>query len=292
MSLSDPRQIYGIHTVTPYDRKTGLFKGTMRVLKSSSLVITGTPVENKGGANKFPWAVEDGEMKSEISLKASEYPDFCFELFFGKAVTTNAAETSGNCSALVAGTGSLIGTTGIASVAVDNATKANLKLAHYVLKAVSATTFDVYASSDVDNNRGTPWAYQDDTLKITATPLTVTSAGTTVIPGTGVAITGGSGTIAMNVGDTASFSTRGINSKSTTVSIGGAANQVMPEFGLLMMAQKRGSDELTEVDAVRCKASGMPINFNQNQFSELDVKIMAFYDSVKDKVFDFRNVVA
>src|SRR4051812_48627743 len=98
--LSDPRGIFGVHSATFYNRTTGLYYGTLKVLDSSSLSITGSGVELMGGSSKFAWAVEDGEMKVEVSLKFSQFEDFLFEVFLGKAPTANSAETSGNCSTL------------------------------------------------------------------------------------------------------------------------------------------------------------------------------------------------
>lgn len=292
MAKQDPRSHYGINSVTPYDRKTGEFFGQLNVLKSSSITMEGTLNELTGGASKFPWAVETGDIKVDMSLKFAEYPDFVYYLFFGTKPTKRTAESSGAVSALTnkLGTSVFSATTGIASLQVKAASKGDLKFTKYVVKVVSPTTVDVYAGSDVDFGRGAAASLQDDTNKITATPLTIVSGDETEIPGIGLEFTGGSGTIAMTVGDTATFEVRPVNSKSMEVVVGSVANQTMPEFGALLVAQKRANGELLEIDCFRCIGSGMPLGFEPNTFSEAEVKVKVFYDSAQDGIFKIRHI--
>lgn len=292
MALSNPRVIYGVHSFTPYSRTDGLFYGTVKVVKGSSLSLEGELQELMGGSSKFPWAVEDGAIKAEMSLKFAEYPDFLFTLFLGKAPTDNAAETTGYVSTLTnkKGTSLMKATTGIASVAVVTGSEADLKFGRYVVKAVSATTVDVYMGGDIDIARGTNGTMQNDLLKVTATPLTVTTAGNVNVPNFGLKFVGGSGTIGMTTGDTATFEVRPINDGSTTVRVGSSADQTFPEFGAIVHAQKRGNQEIIEIDCFRCKGAGMPLGFEPNAFSEAEVKVKVFYDSEKDGIFDFTHI--
>lgn len=291
MALSEPRVIFGVHSVTPYSRTTGVPYGMARVLKDSSVSLAGELIELTGGSNKYPWAVEDGKITSEMSLKFDEYPDFVFELFLGKAVTANSAEASGNVSALTDkyGTSTVDATTGIASVAALAGSEANLKLGKYVVKVVSATTVNIYGSTDIDLTRGTDVEVQDDYLKLLASDLTITSGANTDVTSLGLRFVGGSGTIGMTIGDTATFDVRPINSGSTVVRIG-ASTDTTPEFGAIIMAQKRGNGELFEIDAFRCKATGLPLGFAEKAFSELEAKAKLLYDSAKQAVFEMRHV--
>lgn len=295
MSLSAPRGFFGVHSFTPYSRTDGTFYGELRVLKSSSLSLSGSLVGLSGGSSKYDWAVEEGEIKAELSLKFGEYPDFLFTLFLGKTPTAVSAEASGNCSTLTNknGTSILNSTTGIASVGVKSGSEADLKFGKYVVKYASATTVDVYFSSDADIGRGTNGTMQSDLLKITASPLTITTLGvTTAIPSFGLEFTGGSGTIGFTSGDTATFMVRPVGTQTTgmTVTIGGRADQYFPEFGAIVMAQKRGNQELIELDCYRCKAAGLPLNFEQNAWSNGDVKIQLMYDDAQDGLFSVRHV--
>jgi len=291
MSRTAARHIFGIHSFTPYSRVDGTFFGMVNVLDSGSLSLTGELIDLFGGSNKYPWASEDGQVTAEMSLKFGEMPNFFFELFLGKAPTATTAETSGNVTALVnkKGTSIMQATTGIASVTALSGSSANLKFGKYVVKYVSATTVKIYASTDIDLNRGTDVSVDDDANSVTAAALTITSGGDTDVTALGIKITGGSGTIAFVAGDTATFEVRPVNARAMTVNIGGAAD-VRPEFGAILMAQKRGSDALFEVDAYKCKADGMPIGFESFAWAKPEVKAKLLYDSAKDAVFGVRAV--
>lgn len=291
MSLSASRLLFGVHSVTPYSRVDGLFYGILKVLGGSSIALSGELVKLRGGSSKFPHAVEEGGLSAEMSLKVKEYPDFLFELFLGVAPTATTAETSGNCSTLAnkKGTSVMHATTGIATATVKSADKLNLKFGKYVVKAASATTVDVYFSSDADLNRGADGEMQSDSLKITATALTITASTPTVIPNFGVELTGGSGTIGMTTGDTATFEVRPINDKAMSVVIGKNEDE-FPEFGAIVMAQKRSNGEMFEIDCYRCKGVGLPLAFNENAFTETEIKMEAFYDSAQNGVFKIRTV--
>jgi hypothetical protein len=288
MSLSDPRLFFGIHSATPYNRTTGIPYGTIKCLAGSSLALNGELVKCNGGSQKFPFAIEEGYTTAEVSLKLKEYPSFLFELFLGKAPTdVNTPDTDGTVSALTNKSGSSVmnASTGIASViAIPSTGPANLKFGKYVIKATSATAVSIYCLSDVDFNRGTDEAFDDDTLTV-ATAQAITLGGNTDIASLGLRLTGGSGTIGMTTGDTATFQVQPPFTKSTTVRIGGGSD-TFPEFGLLVVAKQRSNGEMAEVDLFRCKASGMPIGFESNAFSEGEVKAEAFFDSAKNGVFD------
>lgn len=288
MSLSDPRAFFGVHSVSPYNRTDGTFYGTLKVLKGSSLSLTGEAVELLGGSQKFPWAVEDGAIAAEMSLKVAQFEDFMFELFLGKAPSANSAETTGNVSTAAnkKGTSVINGSNGISGVSATSSDEADLKFGKYVIKATGAQVADVFMSSDADHGRGNAGSYTNDLLKIGAIDV---SAGNAVLAAYGLTFTK-VGTPAFTTGDTATFEVRPVNSKSMTVTIGGAAHQTFNEFGAIIMGQKRGNGELVEVDCFRCKGAGMPIGFEQNAFSETEVKVKAFYDSARDGVFSVRHV--
>lgn len=291
MSLSAPRGIFGVHCFTPYNRTTGLFYGTVKVLKSSTLSMQGEQVEQMGGSSKFPWNVEDGAIKTELTLKIGEYADFLMTLFSGNSPTENAAEVSASVTSLTNKNGaSVVAATGIASISVKSGSEADVKFSKLVIVAVDATHVDVYASSDIDFGRGNDLSYKSDLLKITTTPLVIAMTTAVDIPNTGLKLTGGAGTIALVAGDTATASSRPINSGSMDVIIGGSANQTFPEFGAIVMAQKRGNQEMFEADIFRCKGSGLPIGFDMNAWAEAEVKVAAFYDADRDGVFSLRHV--
>jgi len=290
MSLSAPRSIFGIHSFSPYRRSNGLFYGELRVLENSSIGLTGETIALQGGSNKFDWSSEVGSLTAEMSLSFSEYPDFVFELFAGNAPTANAAEASGNCSTLTNKSGLLVdATTGIATATVKTGSETDLKFGKYVVSYVSASTVDVYFSSDADIGRGTNGEYTTDALKVVA-GLSITTGSATEITGFGVELTGGSGTIALPAGSTATFEVRPPNSGSMDVTIGQLSDQAFPEFGAIIMAAKQGTGEMVEIDALRCQAAGLPIGFARNSYSPAEVTIKMLYDSALDGVFKVRHI--
>lgn len=291
MALSAPRVTFGIHSVSPYSRTDGTPYGIMKVLDGSSLKLEGELIELKGGSNKYNWAAEDGNISSDLSIKVKQFDDFLFTLFLGATPTANAAETSGSVTTLTnkKGTSVMHATTGIASATVLTGSEANLKFNKFVVVAVSSTTVDVYALSDADFGRGTNGSYTTDGLKVAAAQ-TITASTATDFTTYGFKLTGGSGTIGMTTGDSATFSVRPVNTGSMDVTIGSVADQIFPEWGAIIMAQKRGNQELFEIDAFKCKAVGMPLDFQMNAFNATELKAKLLYDSTADGLFSIRHV--
>lgn len=289
--LPQPRGFFGVHSVSPYNLLDGTFYGTLKVVKSATLNFSGTTVALKGGSNKAPWAVEEGELNCGLSLKVSEYPDFLFTLFLGLTLTENAADALGAVTTLTnkLNTSVMNATTGIASVSVKTGSEGDLKFGKYVVKAISATTVNVYASTDADFQRGTSQVYYDGTLKLLASDVTITASTASNVAGWGFQLMGGSGTIGMVAGDTATFDARPKNAGSM-VGILGQSGASFPEFGAVIMAKKRGTGELTELDAFRCKAEGFPIGMDQDKWSEADIKVQLMYDSNRNGFAGIRNV--
>lgn len=291
MALSDPRIVFGVHSMTPYSRTTGAFYGTVKVLGGSSLSLSGDLIKLSAGSQKYPWAVEDGLITAELSLKVKEYPDFLFELFLGKAPTSSGVDSSGAVSTITNKSGtSVVAATGLASVSVIPSTgAANLKFGKYVAKYATATTLNIYVSSDINFARGTDETYDDDALLVAVTG-TITTGGNTDIASLGLRFVGGAGTIAFSSGDTATFEVKPPSSKSMEVVVGGSSD-TFPEFGALIYAKKRGDGSMFEIDAYRCKGVGLPLGLEENAFSEAEIKVEAFYDSAQNGIMKIRHLI-
>lgn len=289
MARSSPRAIFGVHGVTPYSRSTGLPYGELRVITGSSLSLTGEQVDLMGGSAKYPWASEEGAITAEMTLNVGELPDFMFELFLGKAPTALAAQSTGSVSSIADkyGTSMVDATNGIDAVTVLSGSSANLKFGKYVIAGVNASQFDCYYLTGVDLGRGTDGSFLSDGLKI-ASSLTFTST-IASIPSFGLQF-GKVGTPAFTVGDTATFEVLPVNSSSSSVTIGGTVDQTFPEFGALVYAQRRGNQEMLELDCFRCKAAGMPIPFEMGAFAKFETKIKVLYDETLDGIFKMRSV--
>ncbi len=293
MALPTRKTIYGVHSVAPYNPNTGMPLGDIaKVVGSLSVSLSGELVQLNGGSLPYPWQIENGLISTETSLLLREYPDFVYEAFLGGNVANSAAETGGGVTVNGNRFGSSVidATTGIASVSVESGEEANVKTLNLTIIAVSATTVNVHALSDVDFNNGDDLLFVDESLKINESPITVPSSGATVsIPNTGLEITGGSGTVAMTIGDTATLTSRAINTGYQTVTIGDASFQ-LTDVGLIAYAQKAGDSAIYELDIFRAKGAGAPISFAEKAFSEAEIPLQAFYDSARNGVMQVRRV--
>lgn len=281
MSLSNPRIIFGIHSITPYDRANGKPKGIMKVVGSASLNLSADLEQLFAGSNKFAWAAESKTVNAELSMKVKQYPDFLFELFLGASVTTIAADAAGTVSDFSNIKGSTVkdATNGLTSVVVTTA--ANLKFGNYLLVATAAGTADLFLLSDIDILRGVDAVYSSDLLKIGTIDISVASdnQGTT----NGLTFTK-VGTPAFTVGDSAQF-TVAPPSQSGADIIVGQAGTTFPAFGALIVAQKRATGEIFTIKAFNVVANGLPIAMEENAFSQPEVKLACLYDATQDAVF-------
>jgi len=292
MSLSNPRILFGVHSISPYSRSTKLPYGILKVIGSASLSLQSDLEQLFGGSSKFAWAAESKTVNAECSAKVKAYPGFLFSLFLGATVTDASTDTSGSVSTLTNAYGTSLksATTGIASIAVKAAQKANLKFGKYVLKVLTSTTVGLYLLSDIDITRGTDGVYTDDTLAVTLTIAAITTGGTIAMDDYGLELTGGSGTIAMTVGDTATFEVKPPSSASTAIVVG-ASSDTMPAFGALLLSQKRATGEMFEIDAHNVVGSGLPILMEEQAFSQPELKMTCLYDSALDRVFSIRHII-
>lgn len=282
------RIVYGIHSICPYRISDAKPYGILKVIGGGTLTMTSEFNDLFGGSNKFAWAVEAGTISAEWTATVKSMPDFMFELFLGASVNTTAASAAGTVTTLtnVQGTSVLQATTGIASVGLTSGATVDLKDGKYVVIAASATTVDVFALTDIEFNKAgatNTLSYQDELLKINASPLTVTSGSATAITGLGVEINGGSGTIGMTIGDSATFQVNSAHDGISEITIG-QGSTIFPEHRQLCLAQKRSNGDVFEIDLFRVVASGMPIPLTEQEFSIPELSMRLIQDSDEDKV--------
>lgn len=291
MPLSQPRVLFGVHSVTAYRRSDGTPYGTSRVVQGSTFTLEGDTIELFGGSQRFAWAIEDGDVSAELSFSVSEYPNWLFELFGGKAPTQGTAEASGNVSTLTdkKGTSLVSPTVGIASVAVIPTTGApNLKFGKYAVKATAADAIKVFALSNVDFGRGQEADFTNDALEI-AEFTGITAAQQLDIVAFGLRLTAGSSAPTFTIGDTATFEVRPINTFNREVKVGGISD-IFPEFGALIYAQKSGTGAIFEIEAYRMKSIGLTLGAERKAFSQNDYSAKASYDSAENAVCRVREV--
>lgn len=289
MVQSAPQTIFGVHSLVLYDRANWLPFGHIRILGGLNLALEGDFVDLFGGCNRFAWDSEAGTLDTNLTGTIKEIPNFAFEKFLGGSATASSAEASGNTGTIANKKGtSVVAATGIATSTTKAGSEADLKDAVYIVRAVSATTVDVYSMSSVDFDKGTDLTFQDDLLKITASPLTITASTAVEIPNTGVELTGGAGAIGMTTDDTAIFYTRKVNSGSDLITVGGT--QSFPEFGVMGSSCKKSNGDTFTFQLFRCKGIGLPLALAESAWLETDITIKALYDSDEEKVGEIRRI--
>lgn len=286
MALSQPRSIYGIDSIAFYSRVDGSFYGApLRVVGGAELNFSGEVIDLVGGSSKFPWGSSEGAITAEVNFTIREYPDYLFQLLMGATATVTAV-TSGAVSTAANkyGTSVISATTGIASVTKTVGDEADLKTGKYVIKATAAGAADVFISSTIDTAGS---LISTDLMKIGAIDISSTDA---VLASFGLTFTKGSGTIAMTVGNTATFEV--INNSAISVSdvVIGKSGASFPEFGCIVYAQKQGTAEIFEIDLFKVKAVGMPVVLKEKAYSEYSVTAKASYDANKDGVYSLRMI--
>ena len=227
MAITQPIGLYGLWNVTFKDRVTKLPQAFFKVIGEFTFPNEADMEDYYGGGDKFIRASEPKYFKSDGTFQFKQFNKESYTYLGGAANTPGTAEPLGAVTTLTNanGTSCQAATTGIASVALKSGGAADLKAGNYTVKVVSATTVDVYCDSDIDFGSiytgGAVASYVDDTLKITASPLTITTgAALTEVVGFGIDLVGGSGTIAMTIGDTATFEVRPANVANEVITIG------------------------------------------------------------------------
>jgi len=281
------RQEFGCHSICARNRTTKVVTGMIEIIGDISLEFAASSVDNRGGSSLYPRATEITEIDSTISFNVRQWDDWIFENYMAATVTTtSSASTSGTLVALSAVTGSTVtGANGIASVDITSSgTIANLKTGPYMVIAASATTVDVFRPTTFQNSRGTDLYLDNNAGKITTTPLTIASGTVVVIPGTGLQLTGQAASIAMTIGDSASFYVTPPHTGISAVDIGVPGN-TFPEHELIIFGRQRGSGESVWVQCYKAQCvSGMTFPMSQSDFAATDISVKLLLDTTVNKV--------
>ncbi len=279
-----------MHSITPRSRSTGLPYGILKVIGGGNLALTSAIEQLYAGSNKYAWAAENKIVDTQLTAKVKAYPGFLFSLFLGATVTDAGVDTAGTVSTIANLNGtSMVAATGLASVAVLTASKANLKFGKYVIKATGATAFTIYLQSDIDITRGSDGAYTSDDLDVTTVSGVATGANSDVTT-FGLRFVGGASATAFTTGDTATFEVLPPSTKSTSIVVG-QSTDTFPAFAALLLAQKRATGEMFEIDAHNCVGGGLPVDFQENAFSQPELKMTCLYDSTLNRVFTIRHIL-
>jgi len=292
MSLSRDFISYGIHSLVPYRRTDRLPYGIFKIIGGGTLSLSSEYEDLFGGSNRYAWASEAKTISSTFSASVKSFPDFLFELFLGATVTTTAASSTGSVGTItnVKGSSVVEAATGIASAAAKSGSETDLKDATYIVKAVTTDTVDVYATTDVSFSNGNDLSFQDDLLKITASPLTITASTAVEVPNTGIELTGGSGTIGMTADDTAYFKVQAAHGGVSEIIIG-KNDATFPEHGQVLVSAKRSDGSLMEIDVLKAVGAGFPIQLEETVFAIPELEVKLLYDAQANAVAKITKIL-
>ena len=280
------RNIFGIHSFTPYNLTTGKPYGILKVLGGGNMELTGETEDLFGGSSKYAYASEQTQIGAQATMNVKSYPDFLMELFLGGTVTTLSAAASGETRNLAnfKGTSANDATTGVASVGITSGDEDDAKFGRYVGVVESGgTDISLYLMTDVDFQRGTAGAYTNDALLIESGITIPDSGGTIAVADYGITFTGGSGTVAMTEGDSFVFDVLPAHSGGSEIVIG-SENSSFPNFGAYLVAQKRSNGQIFQIQAYNCIGSGMPFPLQEKAWMVSDLTMKLLRDETTDAV--------
>lgn len=281
---------FSAHDISFFDADTQDPLGCIQSFSDLTLTANAELITNQGGVFNNNIQAEPGNMDAEITFTLKEYPpNFLFRAT-GYEVIETAAEALGGTSNFVNtnGTTTFDATVGIVTATVKAGSEADLKTGTYFVKVVSATTVDVFMDTGVRHKNGTTIDFVDDSLKITATPLTITLAVPVDIPDTGLELTGGTGAIAMVVGDIARFEAREINSGSSEISLPGATCPTAVSVHIYGETCSDSKVRMLEVPRAIIMPWDQP--FTRKEFSEIEITMKAITDQASDVNWTQREI--
>jgi hypothetical protein len=295
MALSNPIGRFGAHAVLLYNRTDHVPFAYLRVIGD---VTPDYKIEKEkllGGSQLFAFDSAEKSIDSTISFTCREFPDAVVSKMLGGALTTNAAEAGGATDEFAnhKGTSVFNATTGIATVTVTPSTgAANLKDGKYVVKCTAAATIDLYLLSDADADRGTDAVFQNDYMKLNSSAITITgTSGTTDDAITGLRFTGGSGTVGMTIGETATFVVRKPNTSSTEIVFGQMPTDFQ-EFGAIFILPRNKNGDTETLEFYRVVSGGMALPFKEKGWAEWTGSLDVLYDSTRNAVAVRRRTMA
>ena len=270
---------FGAKSFIPYARASYIPYGVFEVVQEVSLERSADKVKLTGGNAPGAYAAEYGQPENAITATLKEYPHFAFELLEGiTAVSSTSAEASRNVGAITNKNGATVmhATTGIASVAVKEAKKANLPLGRVVLTCLTATTVSVKVLGqpfgDVSSFE-TVGAQVEATVTITGTDATVD------VDDIGITITGGSGTVGMTVGHTASFDCRPVNTDGYYSVEVGNETFTGADFGAFVVWPKQSDGSILYADLYKLSAFGINWKAVSREYSEFSLEAEMLVDT-------------
>jgi hypothetical protein len=281
-------QSYGVNQVTIID-KTNYVSYAARIIGKVDTDFKQEMKENRGGSLAVPFAVAPGEAKAMIKLTMKQTSPEILNLFTLQKSGSYAINTAGSLTATISGQLNKVGTTvlsatvGIATVAIASGQDANVGGGYYIIRAVSASTFDLYTINTASGAPNISQVIFPNPLyqKINSSPI-VRGAASSTVSSNGFTFTAGSSAAAMTPGDAAILLVTPVNNFSSSLVYGQTGARPKPfELVVESQADAYGSFVIARYPNCLCFDNPVP-TASYFEFAENELDISAQYDSGLD----------
>ena len=269
------KTIYGIHSMVLLDYLTHAPVSYLKAIGGANLELSGESVQLEGGSALYPLDSEIVKISSKTSFTAREYPLSAMEQMLGGSKTIYPASPLGQ----VVDKMNLTGASGDNLVISLNDASEDLKGGEYAFIFTDVDKGKLYAMSDIGGG-----SFEDpENLDITGE--IILSDTEFDVTGYGIALAS-QGIPNFVSGDSCKFRIIEPDKTGEKLKVG-ALSSTFKEFGALVYAQKRGTNQIVYIELFRVKVYGMPISFEEKKFSEWQVDMELLYDDKRDGVFEF-----
>lgn len=277
--LSPKNFRFGIKAIVPYNRETYVPYGFSEVVSSGGIELSGEMVTLQGGSNRYSYDAAHGFIEPKMTVTTKEFPSWIYNLMLGTEPKVTEVKDAGIVQNIMNRKGtSLQSDDAITGVAVE--TNGNLKFGRYTVKAVTATTIDIFASSDVDAGEGAASSFLtlfNDQLKVNKTALEVADGKNIEVPQLGITLEVAATVSGIVQGDTFTFEIVPKADYFREVTIGKNTDK-FPVFGMYAISENIKGSSLCLIDCFKCKANGFPQAFNEKSWAESELSIMPLID--------------
>lgn len=286
MALTQPVGLYGLWNITGLDYVSKMPLFYSKVAGEFTIPFSFDLEDFIGGANKFVLDAEPKYAKADTTFSFKQFDNQLFTYLSGANTTVNLASATGSVTTLTAGKGtSMTGAGGIQTVSLTALKSADLKAGRYIVIADSASTVDVYGTTDMDFSgvftSGAALQFVDNTLKITATPLTLSDSAV-AIPSIGVSLTGVSSP-SLTIGDTGYFDVFPANIGSETIIVG-QANMFVKRISLIAASQPKSNGETFYVYCPKVQPAGFDVSLKEYSWAANSPKMKILQSTAENMV--------
>lgn len=284
---------FGVHGITVCDYFTGVPVKEFDVIGDLSIPVSAEVEDLMGGSHIWPVAGEPKTLSAEGTVELREFSEHLAEYLVAGVGAATAAESTGSITALtnLKGTSVADAETGLVLQPTITADENDeLKAGLYIVLAETATAVGIYATSTVDLKKGTAVVPTDDTLLL-LTGETITTDTASDLTALGTTHTGGSGTIAFVVGDSAYYEVYPPHAGVEVTTVGQSA-ATFKRVSLTIAAQKRTTGELGYIYCPNALCLGWPLEMKEKGWMSGAVQIKIYTHEDRNFSMQFTHVKA